>query len=149
MRDKGFTIRGHHLLCMLGFRGLGYDERFVKNMSGIVAAIRRNADVTLALADRCDDICSTCPHNTEGRCGKKPGSEDTTRKFDRTVLARLGLLPGEELTAQSVYESVMEHVAPKDLEAELCTTCQWRGLGYCEEGLRALHAREFFVPMVG
>ena len=149
MRNKGFTVRGHHLLCISGFHGLGYDERFVENMSGIVAAIRRDADVTLALTDRCDDICSACPHSTEDRCGKKPGAADTTSRFDRTVLARLGLSPGEERTAQSVYESVMEHVAPRDLEAELCTACPWRGLGYCEAGLRALHAREFFVPMVG
>ena len=49
-------IRAHHLLCILGFRGLGYDKRFVQNMERIVSAVRHNADLGLTLTDSCDDI---------------------------------------------------------------------------------------------
>ena len=49
-------IRGHHLPCILGFRGLDYDKRFVQNMEKIVSPVRHNADLGLTLTDHCDDI---------------------------------------------------------------------------------------------
>ncbi len=149
MTDKVLRIRGHHLLCILGFRGRGYDRRFVQNMGTLVSTIRQDPDLTFVLTDRCDDICSACPHNTAGRCRKKPQGEDVAQKADRAVLGRLGLAPGERHTARQVYKSVAAKVRPVHVGREFCTACQWRELGFCKEGLRALREQEFFTCTAG
>jgi len=144
MTDNPLSIRGHHLLCILGFRGLGYDQRFVKNMGRVVTILKERPDGELTLTDRCDDICSACPHDTDGRCGKRPGCEAVVQKADRAVLTRLGLRAGDRRTARQLYERVAAYVSLMDMERQLCLDCEWRELGFCKEGLRGLLRGEFF-----
>jgi hypothetical protein len=49
-------LRGHHFLCLLTYKGLGYTSAFVENMSAIVAAI--NAGRPVMLVKGADDICN-------------------------------------------------------------------------------------------
>jgi len=144
MTDNPPTIRGHHLFCILGFRGLGYDRRFVKNMGGVVTILKERPDEELILTDRCDVICSACPHNTDGRCGKRPGCEAVVQKADRAVLTRLGLRVGDRRTARQVYQCVATRVSLMDIERGLCLDCEWRELGFCKEGFQGLLRGEFF-----
>ena len=137
-------IRGHHLLCMPGFRGLGYNERFVRNLAGIVSAVRENPDVIISLTDGCDDICSACPHIADGRCHKQTDSDEKLKNIDRAFMERLGLKTGEELTARQVYQSITGEITTKDMEHEYCLNCEWWGLGFCRETLCLLKRGEFF-----
>lgn len=49
-------LRGHHFLCILTYRGLGYTPEFVANMSDIVSQIAEGRPVVLLPGP--DDICA-------------------------------------------------------------------------------------------
>ena len=127
-------IRAHHLLCMLGFRGLGYSEEFTENMGKVVAEFNSGAALPVIVVAECDVICEPCPHNRGNRCVKKPDSERRVIAKDLDVLRRMGLESGAGLAAARVRQIVKESFSSGDL-AEICSDCQWRGLGYCADGL--------------
>ena len=133
---KPIRLRGHHLLCTYGFRGLGYDEHFVANMAALVAGIRREPERLVEVGQGADDLCGACPHLKDGQCARN-GAESAARvkRHDERVLMRLALEPGAVLSAGSLLAAVEDRIAPKDI-AGLCEGCQWLALGYCEEGLR-------------
>jgi len=145
MGEQMLSVRGHHLLCILGFRGRGYDQRFVQNMSRLVATIRENPHVIVVVGDHCDDICSACPYRADGCCRKKPHAEEALRKGDRAVLTRLALGPGDRREAGELYGCLAAHFGPADLERGPCVDCEWRELGFCKDGLEALQRGEFFA----
>ena len=55
------TLRGHHLLCLQGFQGYGYDDKFVKNMS-YINNLRKSENTTVSITNKADDICRCCPN---------------------------------------------------------------------------------------
>lgn len=128
-------LRGHHLLCLYGFRGLGYRDAFVKNLAALLGAVRERPEQLLEALDKPDDICGACPHMQDGRCTKKgKESEHNVAEHDREVLRLLGITPGHALPARQIFALVEQRILPEDLRV-LCKGCQWLSLGYCEEGL--------------
>jgi len=130
-------IRSHHLLCILGFRGLGYSEEFVSNMGKVVERLRSNHSFPITLVVGCDAICASCPHNKEGECLERADSDAGVTVLDSKLLDRLGFEAGTQILAGEAWERVKERLAPGDL-AEICGDCEWLGLGYCAEGLKRL-----------
>ena len=63
-------LRGHHFLCMLTFRGLGYSPEFTANMQDKINRIKDGALV--GLIEGPDDICAgiskACRHATGHDC---------------------------------------------------------------------------------
>lgn len=130
-------MRAHHLLCALGFRGLGYSPEFVANMTQVVRRLR-GGRARVALVDTPDVICAACPNLQGGRCRPASGRRSRVPTRDRRVLRRLGLVSGAELTARQAYALVRERITPEELREKLCAGCRWVGLGYCEAGLTEL-----------
>jgi len=130
-------IRSHHLLCILGFRGLGYSEEFAANMGKVVGELRSDPTFPITLVVGCDAICVSCPHKKEGKCLKRANSEVDVPVLDLELLKRLGLQAGTQMLAGEAWERVKERLTPGDL-TEICGDCEWLGLGYCAEGLRRL-----------
>jgi uncharacterized protein len=56
MNPVPVQLRGHHFLCMLTYKGLGYSAEFAANMSGKINAIGQGAPVQLVKGP--DDICA-------------------------------------------------------------------------------------------
>lgn len=137
-------IRGHHLLCILGFRGKGYDSAFVENMGRVADAIQSQPDLRLTVCDSCDDICGGCPHGRSNTCHKHQGAAAATRQMDRAVLSRLKLRKGETVTVNEAYQRVADRIEVEDIAHTFCTECEWRSLGFCDDGLRALKEGKFF-----
>ena len=135
MHTDSLSIRGHHLLCMFGFRGLGYSPQFVANMQGVVDAFLSGSPQVTVIAE-CDDICAACPHKIAGVCCKSAGSESSVAEKDLAVLDRLGLPPGSAYVARALRAHITRTVRPVDLRA-LCSGCEWLPAGYCEAGLKA------------
>ncbi len=136
---EGLVLRGHHLLCVLGFRGLGYAPRFVANMNAIVDSYFGEPSPTVRVVASADDICAACPHRVGESCALSESSDECVRAKDEAVLRLLGLEPGARLPASALREQVAESIFPLTLET-LCADCRWHARGYCGEGLAALRA---------
>lgn len=133
-------IRGHHLLCMLGFRGLGYSDDFVANMTQVVNRVFKQPDTMIELTNSCDSICSACPHQSDGVCAKSETSSAKIESKDMAILSHLGYTPGICLKASDAYAKIASKLNPEDICGRFCKRCRWRDLGYCAEGLAELAA---------
>ncbi|HEX2950960.1 MAG TPA: DUF1284 domain-containing protein [Armatimonadota bacterium] len=120
-------LRGHHLLCVFGFRGYGYDENFVTEMSRVVRQLCQ-PETRIEIVAGPDDLCAHCPNRQRERCASPEN------KRDAAVLAASGLTRGETASAEMVFATVMNKIRPAQLD-ELCTGCSWSSLGYCRQGL--------------
>ena len=136
-RPVPLQLRAHHLLCLHGFRGLGYSPQFVENMWLVKNRIERDSNLLIELTDTPDAICAACPHLVGGLCHRKGSeSEARLRSMDREVLNRLGFQPGHRAPCHQLVALVQQRIAPADLTS-ICAGCQWIELGYCRDGLRS------------
>ena len=67
-------LRGHHLLCLKGFQGYGYDEKFTKNLTNVNLK-RKSPDTIIQLTNTPDDICKDCPNLKNNVCIDKIQNE--------------------------------------------------------------------------
>jgi uncharacterized protein len=133
--DNLVILRAHHLLCLHGFRGLGYDDRFVANMSEVCERIRREPAPQIKVVNEPDDICGACPHVTGCSC-EKTGEvdEERARQLDARVLAQLGIAPGQIFARDELMTLIYNKITPDDLVV-VCEGCDWLPFDYCAEGL--------------
>ena len=133
------AIRAHHLLCMLGFRGLGYSTVFVLNMRNVVDELRSNPDASLIVVSGPDVICAGCPHHEQGKCLREVDSEEKCLALDLKILEQLHLEPGAHVSTSEARGRLREMITSEDM-ALLCSDCEWWPLGYCEQGLERLRS---------
>jgi hypothetical protein len=133
-------IRAHSLLCLQGFRGRGYSEAFIAEMSAVHSAVAADPDTPVRVLTTPDRLCASCPNLKSGGCTLGgPDHEAHMRAQDEDVLRRLWLTPGDVLPWHRVLERIARSVRGDDLPA-ICTTCPWLSLGWCAEGIEALRA---------
>lgn len=129
-------MRGHHLLCALGFRGLGYSAEFSANMAAVLSRLDRAADTPVTVIDTPDAICSAFPADQPGHC-----TTPQVIERDRRVIAGMGLKPGAVRSWAELRARLSGAFQPSDLDS-LCATCPWLPLGYCAQGLAAARRAE-------
>ena len=132
-------IRSHHLLCLLGFRGLGYSPEFVETMGKVFKEFHSDTTLPITVVTGCDIICNSCPHNRDNKCRKKEGSARRVKNKDVMILKKLGFPENTETTSGEVRRRVKERITAGDLTT-MCQRCGWLDLGYCHEGLAELAA---------
>ncbi|HEB12251.1 MAG TPA: DUF1284 domain-containing protein [Actinobacteria bacterium] len=127
------NLRPHHLLCIFGWQGHGYDPAFTDNFNNIVTRLKAGSKINLVIGD--DDICGSCPKfKTEDSCFQgEPGGPDP---IDDRVISRLGLTPGEVYEFKTLATIISRKLTPMDLPV-ICGGCQWLPFGWCESGLSA------------
>ncbi len=131
-------LRAHHLICLLGFRGLGYSPEFLQDMTKIVFELLSCPETLIEVVYGPDDICTPCPFLKNGGCYEEgPHSEEIIKKRDRAVMMRLGLVSGEKVTWSAVEQRIRSLISLQDLE-QICRDCRWLPLGYCVAGLERL-----------
>jgi len=134
------TLRGHHLLCVHGFRGMGYSPDFVKKMREIVEDIRNEEkDFLIKVVVTLDEACLTCPHHGEATCEASPNSEEHVTSMDRKVIEHLGLEPNGVYLKSEIIKRTAQKVRPDDLDY-LCRNCSWLPYGVCKEGITNVRA---------
>ncbi len=121
-------IRAHHLLCLQGFRGYGYDPEFTRNLARIADAVRTGPGLQLEIVEGCDDICAFCPHRKADACAKSPASDQEIREFDSTVLERTGLSAGTVMASGNLFRLVNGRVGQERERRDLCGDCEWVGV---------------------
>lgn len=119
--DKGpINLRGHHLLCISTFSGMGYDADFISNMEAIVGMCKSPSQY-IRVIEGVDDICTSCPHSDGSRCLK---DEKKASAMDRDVLVILGLEVGGIYTSSSLNLRVKDGIE-KRLFTDVCARCSW------------------------
>lgn len=138
------VLRGHHLLCVHGFRGMGYSPDFIKKMEGIVKDVRDPAkDFQIKVVAAFDDACMACPHQGKTECEASEGSNEHVLSMDGKVLHHLGLDEGKSYQKSELLKRTAERVGPEDLDF-LCQNCSWLKYGVCKEGIADL--RQAYRP---
>lgn len=134
-------LRGHHLLCLLGFRGMGYSEEFARNMSKVYEKLRRTPETSILIVEGADDLCVKFPCDQEYHC-----DDAAVHQHDRQVIHHLGVQPGDQVTWKELLERVREQVKPEHIP-KWCASCQWLRYGVCEEGVELIHKGEVLPPL--
>ncbi|TMU84933.1 DUF1284 domain-containing protein [Bacillus sp. BHET2] len=134
-------LRGHHLLCTHGFKGMGYSDDFVKVMSDITEELRNaELDFPIQVVQAFDDACQACPHKGKSECEKSEDSNDHVLSLDSRVLHHLGLKNGGIYMKSELINLTAERVKPTDLD-HLCEGCSWLQYGVCKEGINKLRGK--------
>jgi len=142
MENKPVVLRGHHLLCVHGFAGMGYSPAFVQKMTEIVRMIRDDQqDFPIRVVRGFDDTCQVCPNKGEWVCEADANSEAHVQQLDRNVIRHLGLQEGQLYSKSWLVEQTRDKVEPDDLD-QLCAGCSWLPAGVCKKGLAQLKAGE-------
>ncbi len=130
----GIRLRAHHLLCIHGFRGQGYSPLFVANMARLVDRLCANPRTQINLVSGADDVCSACPHMSDGVCWRPDQKVDD---LDLSVRTKLGLDDGFTGSWSSILDTIRDRIDPLRLE-DVCGGCRWLDLDYCTNGLAKL-----------
>jgi len=129
-------LRGHHILCLHGWRGIGYSADFTANMHSVHSLLRSSPDLLVQVLDSPDDICALCPHLSNAGCTRNGNdSEDRISSKDAAILHVLELTPGDRLTASDLFTLACDRFEPAGLR-DVCGSCRWFGFGWCEQGIR-------------
>lgn len=116
-------LRGHHLLCIQGFQGYGYSDKFQENMKNIHKKIMSNEE-TIQIVTTSDDICKFCPNLNNGQC-KDYIENQKILKIDQIVLDKILNKEGKkEYTPSELFEIVNTSFREKDIE-DVCIGCMW------------------------
>ena len=118
-------IRAHHLLCIQGFQGRGYSKDFIDNMRTVIKKIKLEPEIEII--DSGDVICSSCPHNENGRCQKKPNSVQRVKNMDLQVLKKIGLNKGAKVKTKNIFSLVNKKFKYISDTKEICDDCEWKG----------------------
>ena len=119
-------LRGHHFLCMLTYRGLGYSAEFTANMSAKIALIRNGSAVVPVEGP--DDICAgmskACSYATGHDCNAQEirTMDAVARQAVEAVLLR-DLAIAAPLT-KSELDQLRAAFAAGSIRAA-CDTCSW------------------------
>ena len=114
-------LRGHHVLCLQGFQGYGYDENFVKNMSEI-NRIRKLDSTSVSVTNEADDICKACPNLKGGICENQI-QNDNIISMDDEVLSKLD--PTKEYNSPDLFKKVETTFNSKESVSKICSKCMW------------------------
>lgn len=126
-------LRGHHLLCLLGYRGMGYSADFCANMTQIYETLRTTPEAEVEIVAGPDDICAKYPTDKANHCN------GTVHHVDDAVLLKLGLVTGARGSWQDICNEIADKIVPADI-SHLCATCPWESYGVCQDGV--LHVIE-------
>ena len=128
--------RGHHLLCLSGFRGIGYSKKHTAAMWQAKKQLFASASgIRVVLQTSPDDICKACPWLKDDVCHwGNESREGIVSLRDRHTLSRLGLkcgiaYPGEEIRRRLGLLSKADVL-------RICNGCHWLSYGYCLENFK-------------
>lgn len=122
-------LRGHHFLCLLTYKGLGYTDRFVENMTEIAARI--DAGEQVVLHEGPDAICAALSPEDRAACNHDCGKPETltldrlAEDATRAVLGH-GLDAAFPLTAEKVARLRAAFAAGETRAA--CEECRWKAV---------------------
>ncbi|WBL17167.1 DUF1284 domain-containing protein [Sutcliffiella sp. NC1] len=127
-----YKLRGHHLFCLLGYRGMGYSKEYVENMTKLHQTLRNDPETWIQIVKGPDQLCEKYPNTGEYHCKDK-----TIYERDAAILEKMDLKIGQMLKWKDIEFRIRQHVVPTDIQT-VCESCSWRTYGVCEEGVQEM-----------
>lgn len=124
-------VRGHHLLCLMNFHGLGYNKEFISNFKELLDKLSSHL---MVLTAECDDICFSCPYREGSKCVKKADEELRLKEKDKKLLRRLDLELGAQISIHEARRRIKQRLSLSEV-LKFCRDCEWLE-GVCAEGFR-------------
>ncbi|MDR0913178.1 MAG: DUF1284 domain-containing protein [Methanobrevibacter sp.] len=137
-KDNVIKLRGHHILCIQGFQGYGYDENFTENLKKIVNSIE-NFKIQIVNAN--DDVCEKCPYLKDEKClmnlnhfknnetnnnqDKIKKSNEIIKKMDQKVINNMNLKINSYYTYIDLKNRINETFKTKKSLEAICLNCKW------------------------
>ena len=121
-------VRGHHLVCVYCFHGsrkatagefFGVDNA----IPGLLARLRADPEIEIEVIADSDEVCDACPLRRPEGCGRSAdvkAQSEKLRKWDRLILDRLGLAPGDKIRARELERIIRLRIP--DI-GEICANC--------------------------
>ena len=117
-------LRPHHLLCIEGFKGLGYSRDFVENMKMIISELKKGKKFIIVKG--VDDICMRCPYCDGIECRNSYGL--SVGDMDNNVMDRLGILENVELDYSKIRKKIYRVFQKKNDLDGICDGCRWNSV---------------------
>jgi hypothetical protein len=114
-------IRAHHLLCMQGFQGYGYNSEFIMHLEKIIAFFNSYPNSKLQIVQEADEICSCCPNENKGFCNR----DTKIGKIDILVIERASIDLKKIYSFEEVQKLVDEDLNHQDI-MDICGKCSWK-----------------------
>jgi hypothetical protein len=105
---------------MQAFRGNGYDEAFIANMTAITSGLRGNPAAEIEVVFGADDICKKCPNLINPGICK---SEERVRRFDRKVIEYFGVKEKRYIYGEIIRE--INSFMTQPIMNDICSECSW------------------------
>ena len=115
------VLRAHHLLCLKGFQGYGYDENFTENMTSVNSR-RKLENTTVTLTSSPDDICKACPNLKDNLCEDRIQNARIV-EMDVEVLKKLDA--SKEYNSVELFKKIDEIFNTKQSVSKICFNCKW------------------------
>ena len=123
------SLRPHHVLCINGFVGKGYNKEFIDNMQKIVDRIIKDGE-KINIIFSTDDICSKCPYmKSENLCC----SQQKVELYDKRTANTLNLRE-KEYTFNQIKKLIKKLDSAK--LKFICGDCSWFESGICRERMK-------------
>ena len=121
-----FELRAHHILCIQGFCGYGYDGQFTENLSKIYSDIKNNKIKKVRIIIKSDPICKSCPYCKNELCLKRrDGKVSDVNRFDLKVLKILNLKASRVKSLSLLFKITNERPEITQKLKRLCQQCEW------------------------
>lgn len=121
-------LRPHHLLCIQKYTGHGYSEDFTAHMNGLVMNLKAHPETPVNVVFGCDDLCSHCPNNDNGRCISLEKVSAMDAAVRELVKADSGTWEALSQAAETIFHG-------RDFE-KICGNCCW--LDLCKKTERGI-----------
>lgn len=130
-------LRGHHFLCLLTYKGLGYTPAFVENMTAVATHINAGAKVILHAGS--DDICAALSPADRAACNHdcaKPETAALDDMAEKATVAVLGHGLNEAFTLDVEKVAKLRAAFLTGESRSACGLCGWRTIcdGIAESG---------------
>ncbi|MCK4859835.1 MAG: DUF1284 domain-containing protein [Candidatus Omnitrophica bacterium] len=119
-------LRAHHLLCLQGFQGYGYNPNFTNNLTKLIQEINSTPQLEIELIDEGDAVCFFCPYHKESLCQKTADSSRKVKDIDLKVLNKLGLSKGARVKQEDIFCFVNKKFRYISDVKDICTDCEWK-----------------------
>ncbi|KZX16693.1 DUF1284 domain-containing protein [Methanobrevibacter curvatus] len=141
-KKKQIQLRAHHLLCLQGYQGYGYDENFKKNMENI---LKNSDNLDVFLTYDIDEICNYCPNLKKNKCvlnldshknyesnntninEKIDESNNTIIQMDLNVLKKMKINKNEKNSykLKTLFEKTEKSFKSVSDLSLMCKGCRW------------------------